>query len=349
MKKTILFLVMAVAFTSQTLFAQVPSYVPTNGLVGYWPFNGNANDQSGNGNNGTVNGATLTTDRFGNANSAYQFLTNSEYINGIANSLNGTKFTVSLWVWIDGMNNTTLNCFKFGSIPQGSTDGGYRIYSNLNGEELGVQMANGSNLVGSNYNNNSLQNWHHVVGVYNESNLLLYIDGILRSNAPASNYNINYVNQNFYIGNNGNTNNSNLNLRKLDDIGIWNRALTQEEITNLYNVNQCITNITVTDTLIINVGQLSFNEPVTWANNITIAPNPASSQININFNNITDLNGGTLKIINSLGQQVATTPITTSGTNSTMQLATWGGTGMYFVQIINPQGQIVDIKKIILQ
>ena len=38
-----------------------------------------------------------------------------------------------------------------------------------------------------------------------------------------------------------------------------------------------------------------------------------------------------------------------SGTNSTMQLATWGGTGMYFVQILNPQGQIVDIKKILLQ
>jgi hypothetical protein len=35
--------------------AQVPSYVPTNGLVGWWPFNGNANDESGNGNNGTVN------------------------------------------------------------------------------------------------------------------------------------------------------------------------------------------------------------------------------------------------------------------------------------------------------
>jgi opacity protein-like surface antigen len=68
MKKTILFLVMAVALTTSTLFAQVPSYVPTNGLVGYWPFNGNANDESGNGNNGTVNGASLTTDRFGYLN-----------------------------------------------------------------------------------------------------------------------------------------------------------------------------------------------------------------------------------------------------------------------------------------
>ena len=96
-------------------------------------------------------------------------------------------------------------------------------------------------------------------------------------------------------------------------------------------------------------GGLSISNPITYANNIIITPNPASTQININFNNITNLNGGTLKIINSLGQQVATTQITTSGTQSIKQLATWGGSGMYFVQIINPQGQIVDVKKIILQ
>ncbi|MCP3693720.1 MAG: BACON domain-containing protein, partial [Planctomycetaceae bacterium] len=44
-----------------------------DGLVAYYPFNGNANDESGNGNNGTVNGATLSTDRNGNAASAYDF------------------------------------------------------------------------------------------------------------------------------------------------------------------------------------------------------------------------------------------------------------------------------------
>ena len=81
----------------------------------------------------------------------------------------------------------------------------------------------------------------------------------------------------------------------------------------------------------------------------TIAPNPASTEVNINFNTITNLAGGSINIINALGQSVATTPITASGTNTTLSLATWGGTGMYFVQIINPQGQIVDIKKIILQ
>ncbi|TAF12105.1 MAG: hypothetical protein EAZ75_03925, partial [Flavobacteriia bacterium] len=78
MKKIILLLTIGVALTTQTLLAQVPSYVPSNGLVAYWPFSGNANDQSGNGNNGTVNGATLTTDRFGNSNSAYNFAENQQ-------------------------------------------------------------------------------------------------------------------------------------------------------------------------------------------------------------------------------------------------------------------------------
>ena len=51
----------------------VPNYVPTNGLVGWWPFNGNANDESLNGNNGMVSGASLMNDRNGVANSSYSF------------------------------------------------------------------------------------------------------------------------------------------------------------------------------------------------------------------------------------------------------------------------------------
>ncbi len=51
--------------------AQLPDYPPTEGLVGWWPFNGNANDESGNGNDGVVIGATLTEHRDGNLNAAY--------------------------------------------------------------------------------------------------------------------------------------------------------------------------------------------------------------------------------------------------------------------------------------
>lgn len=49
----------------------VKAQIPTNGLVAYYPFNGNANDESGNGHNGSVTGATLITDRLGQASSAF--------------------------------------------------------------------------------------------------------------------------------------------------------------------------------------------------------------------------------------------------------------------------------------
>ena len=55
MKKTLLIAI--IALVAQMTFAQsTPSYVPTDGLVGYWPFNGNANDESGNGNHGNIFG-----------------------------------------------------------------------------------------------------------------------------------------------------------------------------------------------------------------------------------------------------------------------------------------------------
>ena len=103
MKKTLLIAILALV-APMTFAQNLPSYVPTNGLVGYWGFDGNANDESGNGNNGTVNGATLTADRNGNANSAYSFNGNSNYILipystsiGVQQSL-----SVSFWVYMDG-------------------------------------------------------------------------------------------------------------------------------------------------------------------------------------------------------------------------------------------------------
>ncbi|MGD8780851.1 MAG: hypothetical protein PVH88_18035 [Ignavibacteria bacterium] len=56
----------SITFTATYLF-------PENGLIAYYPFNGNANDESGNGKNGIVLGAALTTDRFGSTNKAYTF------------------------------------------------------------------------------------------------------------------------------------------------------------------------------------------------------------------------------------------------------------------------------------
>ena len=64
--KQVLLASCALVISATAANAQIPSYVPTDGLVGWWPFNGNANDESGNGNDGVVNGAILANDRNGN-------------------------------------------------------------------------------------------------------------------------------------------------------------------------------------------------------------------------------------------------------------------------------------------
>ncbi len=345
-----------------SLYTETPYYSDTcnavsgslvNGLVAYYPFCGNAQDQSGKGNNGTVNGATLTTDRFGNANAAYSFNGNSNNIL-VANSstLNlDSNLTIAFWA--------KLNSSAYG-IP-------LHLRNNANSHETSIRsnIVNSTNLFdlnngisGSSNTINSINKtdllWHHFVAVFDvtSNKTYLYIDNVLQGVSQSqitilgsSTISIGSVSYNT----SGSIVNNQYFNGIVDDIGIWNRALTESEIKQVYQQNQCFTNTTVTDMLVINVGQLSYSNPVTYANAITIAPNPASTQITINFNTVSDLSGGTIKIINTLGQEVATTPITASGTNTAMTLSNWGGSGLYFVQIVNPKGQIVDIKKIMLQ
>lgn len=348
-----------------------------NGLKAYYPFCGNSNDQSGNSYNGIVNGATLTTDRFGNANSAYYFngTSNITCAYSVLNKLidSNNSFTINLWFNRDASGNNSSQqserlLFAFDGantspfkrvsarINQISSSSSTITVNRYNASTMGaigdvgaIGLANNSDFLVPN-------TWYNFTYVYDGTQFYLYKNGQLMSitQTPAElpyygasmGSGDNFV-QSFVIGGN-NQHNLSPFYGKLDDVGIWNRALTIAEVTQLYNQNQCFTNTTVTDTLVINVGQMGFN-PATYANNITIYPNPASTQVNISFNTIADLNGGTIKIINALGQQVATTPITATGTNTTMTLSTWGGAGLYFVQIVNPQGQIVDIKKILLQ
>src|ERR1039457_6299099 len=89
---SLVFVVVSIAVNG---FAQS---VLTNGLIAYYPFSGNADDASGNGNDGTVFGATLTTNRFGIPNQAYYFNGSTAYIKApISSSVFSNDFTASVW------------------------------------------------------------------------------------------------------------------------------------------------------------------------------------------------------------------------------------------------------------
>ncbi len=351
--KKLLFIAMGLALTTQMVKAQVPSYVPTNGLVGYWPFNGNANDESGNGNNGTVNTATLTTDRFSNAGSAYSFDGASNYISvPTSSNLNIIgNFSLSSWVKlaVSTISNPNYEHRFILSKNAGLTGQGTWHFALESQSNQPYQIHYNadpcfclSSIGGVNSQVSDL-NWHLINVSYNSVNneLKYYLDGILVYTSTQFNY-INLNTQyNLLIGK------ENVGIQgffngKIDDIGIWNRALTQQEITNLYNSvssNECLT-------MTINTGVLNTT-PVTYTSSVNIYPNPANDHITIDCGNLANVSGWTIKIVNTLGQEVF------SGAMNTQQyvvpLNTWSGQGVYFVKLYDASNNLMNIKKIILQ
>jgi gliding motility-associated-like protein len=243
-----------VLFSTCSIFAQLPSYVPTNGLVGYWPFNGNANDESGNGNNGTVNGATLTTDRFGVANKAYSFDGVNDFIQTNAIPVLGTiSRTISFYIKIaNPPSSIDYACLSYG---------GNSVNCNQAGKVFECGLFNNNNLTSAridgtcaaNYSNSGIDlNWHMLTFVFDNnigssfSFINIYIDGTLIN---TSSYNGSTIVNTSGLASLifGNSNNVNRFYNgKLDDISIYNRALSQQEITNLYSSNQSVTNIAIT-------------------------------------------------------------------------------------------------------
>jgi hypothetical protein len=341
------FLMTAVAtlgFTAATM-AQVPSYVPSNGLVGWWPFNGNSNDESGNGNNGTVNGATLTMDRFGNLNAAYYFNGGNSAIilNPTLGNFGQSDFTISAWI----LDTSQVNGGAIVSKRNAFGSGNYFSIDWINSPGFEIDETNFSNYVTNTLPGTFLNAWHNYLFIRDSLTLSIYLDGFLQSQtlSPTVQNFSNSVNSTF----GARYNNSTLVeyfKGQIDDIGIWNRALTQQEITDLYNGNICYQNITVTDTLLINMGITGFN-PVTYNNTIKIFPNPTNDHITIDYGNFANMNGYQMRIENSLSQEVFQTSITQQ--SDYLNLTTWGGNGLYFVHIVDPQGNTIDIRKIVLK
>ena len=216
----------------QAVGQSVPSYVPTNGLVGWWPFNGNAQDASGNGNHGTVNGATLTSDRLGNQNGAYLFSSggNPQYtasnINVGQSILGNSPNSLSYSVWIIGSGSIiTKRHSQFGSSWAS-------LHSNYFDADAPNYLGRSCLIPPSS------TNWNHIVAVKNNTEYLVYLNGQFLCSF-IDNYTISSQ-EALRFGFHGAWNFGFDG--KIDDIGIWNRALSPQEITNLYQ--NCQTPIT---------------------------------------------------------------------------------------------------------
>lgn len=355
MKRKILFIgiVGCISFAT-TLLAQVP----TNGQVAYYPFNGSANDASGNNINGVVTNATPAPDRFGTPNAAYYFNGTNSQISITHNSANidlTNTFSINFWYKAYQGFNSRAGLFYTRENALGNDQGGIGVdYASDNSLDSAIQVYKPTYLPGditlqmghANPAHLPTNVWHNITIVYTENvKGYLYFDCVLTDSSQAL--------TTFYTASSpiriGAVYNSIWTYffkGWIDDIRIYNRALSPAEVNSFCNEGICYQNVTVTDTLIINTNISGFN-PVTYQNAIKIFPNPTNDHIIIDNGNFTSYAGYTIKITNSLGQTVFTNLINQQ--QFSVDLSTWSGNGIYFVHIINGQSNTIDIRKVVLQ
>lgn len=249
--KTFLFIALIVLNSSISM-AQVPEYVPIQGLLGWWPLDGNAIDSSNNENHGLVNGASSTKDRFGLDNKALAFDgINDEVTFDVKQLLN---FSISIWhkPIDEGYNYDPIFQLKKNCIPQGyDRNQGVEMSTIKDGNQVKVSMRYGLRecshadvTIGAVIDNTyaSFKTWSHYVITRNDSSkdVTIYHNG---SKVYQSRYAFDFIpvgNEVLRIGKYFQHTTANIwSSCYSDDLGFWNRALDSNEVKALYLNKKC--------------------------------------------------------------------------------------------------------------
>jgi len=210
-------------------YSKASANAVTAGLVSQWTLDGNANDSVG-GNNGTVSGATLTTGQGGRANGAYNFSSSSStYITmGSPAALQLTNaLSISAWVNPTGTFNGAPGIVNYGT-------GGYWFALDSSGHPITV-LYDPSNNTGSTAASTVLTHqWYLLTTTYDGTTIDIYINGVLAKSASAGISSLGgYATASFYIGSIKN-NAGHYFDGAIDDVRVYNRALSQTEVQQLF-------------------------------------------------------------------------------------------------------------------
>lgn len=325
-----------------TTVQNVPAYVPTNGLVGWYPFTGNADDSSGNGHHALVNAAILAPDRYGNANAAYSFNGNTAYLHGNASSFPSGDRTIALWFYTTNINAGTAGMQAFGyggglcgaswlmqmdnttPITSFFTDNTYEISLGCNNFLTALPFG----VNGTPADPNS--SWHHWVVTNGPTGVDYYIDGSYAGGVTTTVGNTLVAGKKFFMGScpdsTGVVAYQDAYLHHwnglLDDIGIWSRALTPQEITTLYNGGT--------------VGLAAVSSPSA----VSVFPNPVQEVLTIQVQQAAI--GTAFTLIDSYGRTVMNGTIN----NENMQVAVGAlAKGAYLLRFDHAAGHSVRLIK----
>ena len=209
----------------------------SSSLVAFYPFNGNANDESGNANNGVVYGASLVKDRFGNEKSAYSF-TNGNYID-IGDKFNDLKVPFTICCWIYKSTISQWECI----FASDEFSAAYYYGFWIRADSLKITLTYGDGGYASSYARRgkvskltyTLNQWNFIAAtVRSASDITIYINGIdAGGNYDGSGGNMKHNNYTAKIGILGF--NSQQFKGIIDDISLYNISLSSDEIQTLYH------------------------------------------------------------------------------------------------------------------
>jgi len=235
------------------LACSLDNTLPENGLVAFWPFNGDANDESGNGNSGTVEGPTLVEDRLGNPNSAYSFDGIDDYIN-IGNNVK-PPFPVTVCAWIKtNASDAGQIIFRNDRVDSSSYRNGLMVwiagdatvaagvYSGYSSGSTRASVYTAEPVITENQ-------WHFLTFILiSYNNMEIYNNGVKLETVlgTGTGTSMTYSSADGVMGfSKGWDGNVNFLNGTLDDVMVYNRILTEPEIQAIYTVN--ISNLTCTD------------------------------------------------------------------------------------------------------
>lgn len=209
----------------------------TSKLIAFYPFNGNANDESGNDYHGTVDGATLTNDRFENGNSAFGFDGTDDLINtSLSSIIEPEEFSVVAWIKTSETINSQSIISKYNHSSGSDLDDSF--YLGMHNGLVKWQMNAGDSysIIEASVNISNDQ-WHFLAGTWDGTNQIIYIDGAQDSVLTYSGTgHINNTNLPVIIGKTENQGGGPRYFNGvIDDIRLYEKALTADEIQTLYH------------------------------------------------------------------------------------------------------------------
>lgn len=215
-----------ISYGEDVAFTTLPN--PSGNLIAYYPFTGNANDATVNGYDGTIEGAILTTDRHGTLNKAYLFDGSTNDIAIPSDAVNNLPTgTVAAFIYLNELN------LQHSILDKTETDviNYFQFIIDNNNKLRGIINSNG----GSSYRSNtalSQNQWYHVAITWDGININFYLNGVLDgtdvfTDGVPSAYRQPYIGK---VENNTAYMNG-----KIDEVRIYNYALTQSEIQSLAN------------------------------------------------------------------------------------------------------------------